>query len=281
VFDNSDQYGKGLDWGHYTVHDAANILLRYLLQLPEPVVPLEYYERFRSPLHDHQAAAIGADDDRRTQSLGAFDRETTIQTYQTLIAELPPLFRQLLLYLLDLLAVFASRCELNRMSSARLAAIFQSGILSHPDHAHSIADRQLSQIVLHFLVEQQDSFLVGMPGTAADSEAADEAQRGSVVPAQIVCSPVATGDDGSRSVISDPELPGTNTTQRPLSNTPGPSTYPQALNSSTESDDLNTESSDNARNKTRLDDTTDQSAETPSLANHLDWTPEQLPDIVL
>jgi hypothetical protein len=36
------------------------------------------------------------------------------------------------------------------------------------------------------------------------SEAADEAQRGSVVPAQIVRSPVATGDDGSRSVISDP-----------------------------------------------------------------------------
>jgi hypothetical protein len=48
-----------------------------------------------------------------------------------------------------------------------------------------------------------------------------------------------------------------------------------------ESDDLNIESSGNARNKTRLDDTTDQSAKASSLANHLDWTPEQLPDIFL
>lgn len=43
-------YGKDLDWSPYTVHDAANLLRRYLNNLPEPIVPLEFYEKFRNPL---------------------------------------------------------------------------------------------------------------------------------------------------------------------------------------------------------------------------------------
>jgi hypothetical protein len=41
TFDSPDRYGKSLDWSCCTAHDAANILLRYLLRLPEPVIPLE------------------------------------------------------------------------------------------------------------------------------------------------------------------------------------------------------------------------------------------------
>src|SRR5690349_326516 len=55
IFNSPDRYGKGLDWTGYTVHDAANILRRYLNQLPEPIVPLEFYEKFRDPLRDYQA----------------------------------------------------------------------------------------------------------------------------------------------------------------------------------------------------------------------------------
>lgn len=39
---DSFRYGKGMPWTGYTVHDAANILLRYLLQLSEPIIPLEF-----------------------------------------------------------------------------------------------------------------------------------------------------------------------------------------------------------------------------------------------
>ena len=81
-----------------------------------------------------------------------------------------PLHRQLLLYLLDMLAVFLNKSDHNKMTTPKLAAIFQPGILSHPQHSLSPTEQQLSQDVLSFLVENQDSFLIGMAGTAADDK---------------------------------------------------------------------------------------------------------------
>ena len=177
LFDSPDRYGKGLDWTGYTVHDAANILRRYLNQLPQPIVPLTFYERCRDPLRSHQAQAVG-DMEAQAQDVGDFDHEAAITTYQRLITELPPLNRQLLLYILDLLAVFASKSEQNRMTSANLAAIFQPGMLSHPSHDMEPPEYRLSQDVIIFLIENQDNFLVGMSGTAADDKTVKEVQSG-------------------------------------------------------------------------------------------------------
>ena len=177
LFDSPDRYGKGLDWTGYTVHDAANILRRYLNQLPQPIVPLTFYERCRDPLRSHQAQAVG-DMEAQAQDIGDFDHEAAITTYQRLITELPPLNRQLLLYILDLLAVFASKSEFNRMTSANLAAIFQPGMLSHPSHDMEPPEYRLSQDVIIFLIENQDNFLVGMSGTAADDKTVKEVQSG-------------------------------------------------------------------------------------------------------
>ncbi|KAF3931972.1 hypothetical protein ABW20_dc0102397 [Dactylellina cionopaga] len=149
IFNSPDKYGKGLDWAGYTVHDAANILRRYLNQLPEPIIPLDYYDKFRHPL----------------QGQGTIDEPDAIKTYQRLISELPPLNRQLLLYILDLLAVFSSKSDVNLMPAPNLAAIFQPGIISHPDHEMSPADYRLSQDVLIFLIINQDNFLLGMRGS--------------------------------------------------------------------------------------------------------------------
>ncbi|MCJ1266885.1 hypothetical protein MMC22_006770 [Lobaria immixta] len=181
AFDTPDRYGKGLDWTGYTVHDAANILRRYLNQLPQPIVPLDFYERCREPLRGHQAHAEG-DMEAQGQYIGDFDQNAAISTYQRLITELPPLNRQLLLYILDLLAVFASKSDLNRMTSANLAAIFQPGILSHPSHDMKPHEYRLSQDVLIFLIENQDSFLIGMSGTAADEKTVKEVQSGGPPP---------------------------------------------------------------------------------------------------
>ena len=114
----------------------------------------------------------------QAQDVGDFDHEAAITTYQRLITELPPLNRQLLLYILDLLAVFASKSELNRMTSANLAAIFQPGMLSHPSHDMEPPEYRLSQDVIIFLIENQDNFLVGMSGTAADDKTVKEVQSG-------------------------------------------------------------------------------------------------------
>jgi GTPase-activating protein SAC7 len=177
VFDSPERYGKGLDWTGYTVHDAANIFRRYLNQLPEPIVPLDFYERFRDPLRSHQAQAVG-DMEAQEKDVGNFDHNNAVTTFQRLITELPPLNRQLLLYVLDLLAVFSSKSDCNRMNSANLAAIFQPGIISHPSHDMAPKEYRLSQDVLIFLIENQDNFLFGMNGTAVDEETVKDMESG-------------------------------------------------------------------------------------------------------
>ncbi|CAK7273611.1 GTPase activating protein (GAP) for Rho1p [Sporothrix epigloea] len=176
AFDSPDRYGKGLSWAGYTVHDAANVLRRYLNDLPEPVVPLNFYDRFREPLR--HAIKQGSGDVDGPQFVDDFDMGAAIAQYQNLITELPPLNRQLLLYILDLLAVFAAKADVNRMNSQNLSAIFQPGILSHPTHAMAPEEYRLNQFVLIFLIENQDHFLIGMRGTAADEQTVQEVLRG-------------------------------------------------------------------------------------------------------
>ena len=64
------------------------------------------------------------------------------------------------------------------MTSANLAAIFQPGLLSHPNHDMSPQEYRLSQDVLIFLIDNQDSFLIGMSGTAADEKTVRDVQNG-------------------------------------------------------------------------------------------------------
>ena len=176
AFDSPDRYGKGLSWEGYTVHDAANVFRRYLNDLPEPVVPLDLYEHFREPLRGATQQAVG--DAEGPHFVENFDLNAAIAKYQQLITELPPLNRQLLLYILDLLAVFAAKSDENRMNSQNLAAIFQPGMLSHPNHAMAPEEYRLNQCVIIFLIENQDHFLIGMQGTAADEKTVKEVQRG-------------------------------------------------------------------------------------------------------
>ena len=159
TFNNPPRYGLGLDWSGYTVHDAAAILIRFLHGLPESIIPVDMYEAFQTPLEPYQDRA-------EHSSSSPFDVSNAISEYQKQIALLPPLSRQLLLYLLDLLAVFASRSFMNKMTSARLARIFQPVILSPvrsgEEFIEEAKSRQLSEHVLIFLIENQDSFLMGM-----------------------------------------------------------------------------------------------------------------------
>ena len=182
IFDSPDRYGKGLDWTGYTVHDAASIFRRYINSLPEPVIPLSFYEQYRAPIRNHQKEATGdpelPPDPCSANSADKFDHSSVIIAYQKLITELPPLNRQLLLYLLDLLAVFASKQEVNGMDSFNLSAVFQPGILSHPDHDLFPHEYKLSQNVLVYLILNQDHFLVGMSGTEADEKTVKDVQSG-------------------------------------------------------------------------------------------------------
>jgi hypothetical protein len=176
------------------VHDAANILRRYFNNLPEPIIPLQHYDPFRQPLKGHQAEAVGPSEGQST-SVGGFDPDIAVSTYQHQIKALPSLNRQLLLYILDLLAVFAAKADVNKMTTSNLAAIFQPGLLSHPQHDMSPADYRLSQDVLIFLIDNQDHFLIGMEGTAVDEGTVKHIESGPSTPQ--ARTPTTPGCNGS------------------------------------------------------------------------------------
>lgn len=51
VFDTGiDDYGLHLNWDDYTVHDASNVMRRFLNYLPEPLISLHYQALFKTTL---------------------------------------------------------------------------------------------------------------------------------------------------------------------------------------------------------------------------------------
>ena len=154
AFNEPPRYGRGIDWSGYTVYDAASIFLRFLLRLPEPIIPLRNYEAFQAPLRAN----------RKDSSDSSFDLNEVLREYQRQILLLSPLSRALLLYLLDFLAVFARKSELNNLTTERLATIFQPAILSPvragEEFVEEKAYRRLSQGVVTYLIEMQENFLV-------------------------------------------------------------------------------------------------------------------------
>lgn len=129
-----------------------------LLNVPEtePIIPHDSYESF--------IAAISADED--------LNETLVIETLQKLVSGLPPISRQLLLYILDLLAVLASKSEDNLMTSERLVAAFQPSLLSRSLSAMTAGDHTQAAKTMVFMVQYQDYFLVGMRGSAVDEEKA-------------------------------------------------------------------------------------------------------------
>ncbi|CAO3590389.1 unnamed protein product [Absidia cylindrospora] len=139
IFDTSDTYGSQLDWRGYTVHDAANILRRFINHLPEPVITLDYYRPFK---------------DTMDQTFSTVDEK--VDAFQVLIEKLPLPHQYLLLYLLDMLAIFATTAKYTKMETECLAAVFVPGVLSHPDDKLNPCSYKHSQKVLKFLIDHQD-----------------------------------------------------------------------------------------------------------------------------
>ncbi|THV07248.1 Rho GTPase activation protein [Dendrothele bispora CBS 962.96] len=148
LFESPPRYGKSLDWKQstYTAHDVASVFRRYLTQMPEPVIPYDMYHDFRDALAKEP-----------------FNQEEVITTYKRLIRQMPRPNQYLLLYVLDLLSVFARKSDKNLMTATNLAVIFRPGLISHPRHEMSPTEHALSQRVLEFLIAQQDWFMLDIP----------------------------------------------------------------------------------------------------------------------
>ncbi|KAL1921269.1 uncharacterized protein VTP21DRAFT_10985 [Calcarisporiella thermophila] len=142
IFDTPPSYGSTLDWKGYSVHDAANVLRRFCNYLPEPIIPHSYYHEFRNVM------------------LEDLTSDQRIEKFQLLIEHIPLSHQFMLLYLLDMLAIFAAHSHANRMDSQNLASVFQPGLLSHPDDEMAPHTYRLSQRVIAFLIENHTSFSI-------------------------------------------------------------------------------------------------------------------------
>lgn len=81
------------------------------------------------------------------------DIRAAIKEYEELFVTLSNDTKQLTIYLLDLLSLFARQSQFNLMSGRNLAAIFQPSILSHPQHDMDPKEYELSRLVVEFLIE--------------------------------------------------------------------------------------------------------------------------------
>jgi hypothetical protein len=137
--------------------------------LPEPVIPFDLYDEFTTAIGDELPP-----DYAFNQVLpDYFNNSKVIMKCQLATFSLPPPNRQLLLYLLDLLAFFVSKSDRNHMTSPRIVAAFQPAFLSRSPSEMSASDHLLAAETMTFMVENQDYFLIGMGGeTLKDEEPA-------------------------------------------------------------------------------------------------------------
>jgi len=187
LFEAPPRYGKSLDWKKetYTTHDVASVFRRYLTQMPEPVIPYDMYFQFRSAIENKP-----------------YNQDEVIKTYKRLIATMPRANQYLLLYVLDLLSVFARKSDKNLMTAQNLAVIFRPGIMSHPKHELEPTEHQLSQEVLEFLIAHQDWFMLDTPARPPGGEGAssdDDEIRSSAGSWKIINTPAAASGSVSRS----------------------------------------------------------------------------------
>ncbi|KAI9487087.1 MAG: Rho GTPase activation protein [Benjaminiella poitrasii] len=142
IFNSPPDYGRQLDWKGYSVHDAANVLRRYLNYLPEPVIVHQLYQPFRDVILTSSST----------------DDEEKVSQFQNLIEQLPEHHQYLLFYLLDLLSLFSQNTQITKMDTFNLASVFTPGMLLNPEHALNPAQYKTSQRVIQFLVEHQHCF---------------------------------------------------------------------------------------------------------------------------
>ncbi|KAG6331197.1 hypothetical protein ID866_7892 [Astraeus odoratus] len=168
AFETPPRYGKSLDWKNepYTTHDVASVLRRYLTKMPVGAPHAPFIRRVTDCLNQEPVIPLNLYQDSRLTSATAntpYSEEQVIATYKHLIQRMPRANQYLLLYVLDLLSVFARKSDKNLMTAFNLAVIFQPGLISHPNHVLSPIEHQLSQKVLEFLIEHQDQFVLDIP----------------------------------------------------------------------------------------------------------------------
>ena len=97
----------------------------------------------------------------RVLERGDLDLDTKLGRYRTLIKSCPQANQYVLLYILDLLALFKHHQAKNKMTAQNLAIVFQPSILNI-QNLTSKSEHTLAVSVIEFLINYQDSFVLGL-----------------------------------------------------------------------------------------------------------------------
>jgi GTPase-activating protein SAC7 len=162
IFDSPDRrYGKSIDWAGFTIHDCAALLLRYLKSLPEPQIPFDLYYQFTEPFRKYPEKTWKLSGDCWPDLSDNYQKTpqqaVLVKHCKEEIFALPPLNRQLLLYILDIFAFMAG--GKNNMPVDRLVSVFHPAVLSARPQEMTEAEHQVSRDTLVFLAHWQDEFL--------------------------------------------------------------------------------------------------------------------------
>jgi hypothetical protein len=147
-------YGKELDWSAFTVHDAADVILVFLSELPKPVIPESVGKRWISL--SRQATIRGA---RLDQGLDFWE--------EALMGVQGP-GRALFKLLLNLWGDIADAAETNEMMAERLAGRVVRPLM------HAAAARRQTDFMLGlaFLIRKRSEYNLVMRGATRKSNAA-------------------------------------------------------------------------------------------------------------
>lgn len=105
------------------------------------------------------------------------DIRVAIKEYEELFVSLSNDSKQLLVYLLDLLSLFAQQSDANLMTARNLAAIFQPSILSHPRHDMDPKEYELSRLVVEFLIDYSYKLLPHLLKLTKNEQSAIKKER--------------------------------------------------------------------------------------------------------
>ena len=123
AFNAPPSYGIDINWNDYTAADAAHVLYDYLKSLPEPLIPSHLSCKLPSLEKYIQRNYVPSD-------------PSSLQVYAICLARMPKINRQLLLFLIALLAAQAEFAERGYWNSNggfyNEAAECWSSVLAHP-----------------------------------------------------------------------------------------------------------------------------------------------------
>ena len=154
-FDSGQRYGRAIDWMRYMVYDAACVLIRYLYQLPDSLIPRGHVGRLLLIYHPHEASHHPS----ANHSVSENKSNDAITALKTVIQDLLPLHRHSLLYLIDILSAIALRCEVNKMTAQAIATIFQHCILQN-------CDQEAAVNIISLMIERSDDLTKNSPDRA-------------------------------------------------------------------------------------------------------------------